>query len=238
MFCASCGKNIPDDSLFCEFCGLRRANTEAVAPPGAVGYTASAAVPAPAFVAGPSQASREQPSQHTREQLGELAQLSGKLIKGMTLGEKFTALGALGGILGFFLPWGTVPNLGDIQGLLSGMVTPTGFGRRAPSISTTSVSGFEMASTWGGVYFVLLGALAAGILFFLAGKASLHRKLTISSFQILIGSLVGPQILFTILFTPMAQKVAGTGLWMTCLGYCAIATGGIISVVELGKRLP
>jgi hypothetical protein len=189
-------------------------------------------------VAGPAQASREQPSQHSREQLGELAQLSGKLIRSMTLGEKFTALGALGGILGFFLPWGAIPNLGDIQGLLSGMVTPTGFGRGAPPIGTTSVSGFDMASTWGAVYFVLFGALAAGILFFVAGKAPLRRKLTISSFQILIGSLVGPQILFTILFTPMAQKVAGAGLWITCLGYCAIAAGGIISVVELGKRLP
>jgi len=229
MFCAACGKNIPDDSLFCEFCGARRASPEAV-PPGPAGYTANAAAPAPATVTAPGQ--------HSREQLGELAQLSGKLIKSMTLGEKFTAVGALGGILGFFLPWGTIPNFGDLQGLLSGMVTPTGFARGTPSISTTSVSGFDMASTWGGVYFVLLGALAAGILFFVAGKAPLHRRLTISSFQVLIGSLVGPQILFGILFTPMAQKVAGAGLWITCLGYCAVAAGGIISVVELGKRLP
>jgi len=237
MFCAACGKNIPGDSLFCEFCGARRASAEAV-PPGAVGYTANAAAPAPASVTAPPQPSREQPGPHSREQLGELAQVSGKLIKSMTLGEKFTALGALGGILGFFLPWGTIPNLGDLQGLLSGMVTPTGFGRGTPSIGTTSVSGFDMASTWGGVYFVLLGAIAAGILFFVAGKAPLRRKLTISSFQVLIGSLVGPQVLFGILFTPMAQKVAGAGLWITCLGYCAIAAGGIISVVELGKRLP
>ena len=147
----------------------------------------------------------------------------------MTLGEKFTAFGALGAMIGFFLPWGSIPESGNFLSLLGG----TDFLGRG---QIPAVSGFDMAKGWGGFYLVFLGALAAGILFLAAGKAPMRRKFTISSFQVLIGSLVGPQILFTILFTPLAQKVADFGLWITCLGYCAIAAGGIISAGELSRR--
>jgi hypothetical protein len=204
MYCPSCGKQIPDDSLFCEFCGARGAAVQAAMP-----VTQAAPIGVPAAL--------------NREQL------AATLLKSMTLGEKFVAFGALAGILGFFLPWGSIPNLAglDLQNLIA-----NGPGR----LVTNSVSGFDMARMWGGVYFVLLGALGAGALFLVGGKAPLPRKRSINAFQILIGALVGPQFLFTILFVPMGQQVAGIGLWLTCLGYCAIAAGGIVSTFHLSNQ--
>ncbi len=197
MFCSACGKNIPEDSLFCEFCGAQRAS------PSADPTTAL---------------SRKE--------------LSGMLLKSLSLGEKFMALGSLAGIVGFFLPWGSIPNLStmDFGNLLRGTSLPT------PTSST--VWGFEIARMWGGFYFVLLGAVAAGILFLVSGKSPAPKKLTISAFQVLIGSLIGPQMLLVVLFTPMAQQVAGFGWWVTCLGYCAVAAGGIISVAQIGRQAP
>jgi hypothetical protein len=167
----------------------------------------------------------------SREQIGGmLLKSSGMLLKRMTLGEKFTAGGSLAAIVGFFLPWGSVP---DLRGF-----DPRGiFNVGGPiSASTMNPSGFDIARLWGGFYLVLLGAVTAGVLFFIVGKSRDSKKLTISAFQILIGSLVGPQMLFAVVFTPMAQQVAGFGLWLTGLGYSAIAAGGIISVVQIARR--
>lgn len=209
MFCPSCGKQIPDDSTFCEFCGTRRDSLQAV----------PAAVPMQA----PSGAI---PQQLDREQLGKI------LWKSMTLGEKFIALGAAAGILGFFLPWGSIPNVANLnlpQILNGGSPFNPGEANR--------VYGFDIARMWGGFYLVLFGAVAAAILFYVAGKSPNRKKLTINAFQVLIGSLAGPQMLFLVLLTPMAQEGAGLGWWLTCFGYCAIAAGGIISISHLGKQL-
>lgn len=211
MFCPSCGNEIPKDSVFCEFCGARRVSDPLPPSAGATPVTAVSA-----------------PPQLDREQLG------GLLLKSMTLGDKFVALGSVAGILGFFLPWGTMPNL-DIGSILQRGFPPSI--STFPTTTTNRIYGFDIARMWGGFYFVLLGAVAAAILFFASGKASLSRKLTINAFQVLIGSLAGPQMLFAILLLPMAQEAAGFGWWMTCLGYCAIATGGIINIAHLGKQI-
>ena len=56
MFCPSCGKQIPDDSTFREFCGTRRVS--------------SGAVPAAVPMQAPSGAI---PQQLDREQLGKIS---------------------------------------------------------------------------------------------------------------------------------------------------------------------
>ena len=199
MFCPKCGKENPEDSTFCESCGARMTT----AP---VRRGANPPVP-----------------QVSREQLGAM------LLKSMTLGEKFTAVGSLAGILGFFLPWGSLPNFGSFD--------PTSLLGGARTLSTSAVSGLDMARMWGGFYLLLVGPVIAGVLFFLAGKASTEKKLTTGAFQILIGSLVGPQMLSAILFMPMGQQVAGLGLWLSALGYSAIAAGGIISIAQLARKV-
>src|SRR5579863_9754426 len=145
MFCPSCGKTISDDSMFCEFCGARRASAQ----------SAQATAAAPAHPA----------HQLSREQLG------GMIWKTLTLGERFIALGAAAALVGFFFPWGTVPNF-------SGLLGPLGASTGLPNLGT-SYSGFDIARMWGGAYFVFLGAVAAGILFYLSGKSPAPRRLVL-----------------------------------------------------------
>jgi hypothetical protein len=210
MFCPACGQTISDDSMFCEFCGARRASAQSA--------QAVAAAPAhPGY-------------QLSREQLG------GMIWKTLTLGERFIALGAAAALVGFFLPWGSVPNVNGLAGLFAAGGGVPNLGGM-PNLGTSNYSGFDIARTWGGIYFVFLGAGAAGILFYLSGKSPAPKRLVLNAFQVLIGSLAGPQMLLVVLFTPMAQQFAGLGWWMTCLGYCAIAGGGMISIIELSKRV-
>jgi hypothetical protein len=51
----------------------------------------------------------------------------------------------------------------------------------------------------------------------------------------MIGSLCGPGIIVELLFIPLVQSVAGAGLWLLGLGYCAITAGGLITIGTLGK---
>jgi hypothetical protein len=151
------------------------------------------------------------------------------LIKSLSLGEKLAALGSLAAVLGFFLPWASGPNLGSL-GNLSTLVGQTG-------VATTTYSGFDAAKIWGGIYLILAAAVTSGVLFFAAGKGVFSKKLMVSGFQVMIGSLVGPAIVFTLLFIPFIQSVAGLGLWLTGLGFCSIAAGGLVTIGQLGRMV-
>ena len=102
-------------------------------------------------------------------------------------------------------------------------------------MGTASYSGLDGAKIWGGVYLVLAAAIASGVLFFVSGKADYPRKLMLSGFQVMIGSLCGPGWLVTLLFVPFAQSVAGIGLWLTGLGFCSIAAGGLVTIGQVGR---
>jgi hypothetical protein len=150
------------------------------------------------------------------------------LLRTLSLGEKFAGAGALAATLGFFLPWVSGPDLRSL-GNLSTLLGGAGMG-------TTSYSGFDAAKIWGGVYLILGAAIASGVLFFISGKAAISRKLRISGFQVMIGSIIGPAIVVALLFVPFMQSVAGLGLWLLGLGFCSITAGGLVTIGHLANR--
>jgi hypothetical protein len=102
-------------------------------------------------------------------------------------------------------------------------------------LNHVSLSGVDLAKFVGAVYFILLAAIAAGILFYFSRKSAAPQKLLMGGFLIMIGSLCGPLIIALLLFVPMIQSVAGMGLWLLGLGFCSITAGGLISIGTLGK---
>ncbi len=217
MNCAGCGNALSEGSVFCEFCGADLRSSPLMASPAVAVPTAASPAMVRTAVLQPTNA----PS------AAAIAQLGGMLIKSLSLGEKFAGAGALAGALGFFLPWASGPDLrslGNLSTLVGGA-----------SMGTTIYSGFDVAKIWGGVYLLLAAAVASGILFFVSGKAAFSRKLTIGGFQVMIGSLVGPAVVFLLLFVPFMQTVAGLGLWLTGLGFCSIAAGGLVTIGQLGR---
>jgi hypothetical protein len=158
-----------------------------------------------------------------------IAELSGMLIKSLSLGEKLAGVGSLAATLGFFLPWLSGPDLRSL-GNLSALAGGAGMG-------TTSYSGFDVTKIWGGVYLILAAAITSGVLFFISGKATLSRKLRISGFQVMIGSLIGPAIVVALLFIPFMQSVAGLGLWLLGLGFSSVTAGGLVTISQLGKMV-
>jgi hypothetical protein len=209
MNCSACENALPDGSLFCEFCGVQLRPSISAAVPAVVGTTVAP------------------PTSHASA--AAIAQLSGVLVKSLSLGEKLAALGSLAAALGFFLPWLSGPDLRSI-GNLSTLLGQTG-------VATTSYSGFDAAKIWGGIYLIFAAAVTAGVLFFVAGKGPFSKKLTVSGFQVMIGSLVGPAILLALLFVPFIQSVAGLGLWLTGLGFCSIAAGGLVTIGQIGHMV-
>jgi hypothetical protein len=203
MNCSACGNASSDGSVFCEFCGVDLRPNSAAAGPGAI-RSAGALPSSP-----PSAAA--------------IAELSGMLIRSLSLGEKLAGVGSLAAALGFFLPWLSGPDLRSL-GNLSALLGTAGF-------ASASYSGFDAAKIWGGVYLILAAAIASGVLFFVSGKAAFSRKLNI------IGSLIGPAIIVALLFIPFMQSVAGLGLWLLGLGFCSIAAGGLVTVSQLGKMV-
>ncbi len=207
MNCSSCGNVLSDGSVFCEFCGAALRSAPSVVSSGA-GAAAIATLPSP-----PSAAA--------------IAELSGRLIKSFSLGEKLAAGGAVAAALGFFLPWLSGPDLRSL-GNLQTLLGQTGIG-------STTYSGFDAAKVWGAIYLVLGAAIASGVLFLVASKATTSKKLTVSGFQVMIGSIVGPWLVFALLFIPFMQSVAGMGLWLTGLGFCAVAAGGLVTIGQLAR---
>ena len=206
MICTSCGKMNSDGVLFCEYCGT---DLRMIAPAG--GY------PVPAAGAGsPAPPSAAQVTQMGKSILGSL-----------TMGEKFVGAGVVAAVLGFFLPWISTPDLGALSGLL-GQLGATG-------LNHVSLSGVDMAKLIGAVYLILMAPVAAGVLFYFSRTATAPQKLLMGGFQVMIGSLYGPVVIADLLFVPLLQSIAGLGLWLLGLGYCAIAAGGLITIGAVGK---
>lgn len=211
MLCSSCGKENAAGVSFCEFCGvdLRKAVPSGIAvPAGAAG--AAAAPNATAAAAALTDAGRA-------------------LINSLTLGERFMAAGAAVAIIGFFLPFLSSPDLGSLSDLIGSTAAA------ASSLMHASFSLFNLAKFLGAIYFILLAAIGSGVLFYFSRKASYGRRLLITGFQVMIGSLIGPLLLVSLIFVPFVQEVAGMGYWFSALGFCAIAAGGIIAIAEIGK---
>lgn len=209
MNCSACGNTLSEGSVFCEFCGAAQKAIPATDP----AITVPAGQPANTLSAAPAM---------SRAELGEM------LLRSLSLGEKFAGAGALAATLGFFLPWVSGPDLrslGNVSTLLGGA-----------GMGTTSYSGLDVAKIWGGTYLYLAAAIASGALFFISGKAAISRKLRISGFQVMIGSIMGPGLVFVLLFVPFMQSVAGLGLWLLGLGFCSIAVGGLVTIGHLANR--
>jgi hypothetical protein len=219
MKCSACGNELSDGSVFCEFCGADMRFRPVVASPAAAtptpGIAATARTAVVNSTAAPSAAA--------------FAELGGMLLKSMSLGEKLAGAGALAATLGFFLPWVSGPNLASL-GNLSSLLSGTG-------TATTSYSGFDVTKIWGGIYLILAAAIASGVLVYISGKAVFSRKLMISGFQVMIGSIIGPAVIVELLFIPFMQSVAGMGMWLLGLGFCSIAAGGLVTINQLGKMV-
>jgi hypothetical protein len=214
MNCSACGKANAGGDSFCEFCGtsLRSGSIPSSAPAAAL------AVPAPPVT--PSAA--------------DVAQMGKSLVNSLTLGEKFVGGGVIASVLGFFLPAISISvpeKAGAVVGLILGFL-----GESAGADAThASISLFDVTKLLGAVYFILLLAIASGVLFYFSQKAATPQKLLISGFQVGIGSLYGPATIGALLFVPGMGTVAGIGYWLLGLGFCSIAAGGLITISALGK---
>jgi len=208
MICPACDKPNSVGVAFCEFCGTDLRSKLSPGGESVVVRTASA--------------------QPTSPSAAEVAQMGKSLLSALTLGEKFVCAGAIAAALGFFLPWISSPDLGALSGLLGQM--------GASALNHVSLSGVDLAKFVGAVYFILLAAIASGVLFYSSRKAAPAQKLLIGGFQVMIGSLFGPGVIGALFFVPMIQSVSGAGFWLLGLGFCSIAAGGLITIAALAKR--
>lgn len=208
MDCFSCGKANAEGVSFCEYCGVNLRSQ-------------SAAAQAPALVA---------PSAPSAAHVAEMSKQLGKsFLSSLSLGEKFVGAGALAAILGFFLPFLAAPDLSELTSLLGSL---NGAGQE---LAHASISLFALTKVLGAIYFILIAAITSGVMFYVARTAAPAKKLFMSGFQVLIGSLIGPIAVFALLFVPMIQSVASSGYWLTALGFCSIATGGLITIGTFSK---
>jgi len=207
MNCTACGKINADGVSFCEYCGASMRAPSATTP--------GTAAPRPAPVASPPTAA------------APVAQMGGGLLGALSLGEKLAGAGAIAAAVGFFLPWVSTPDLGALSPLLNQL--------GASEITHVSLNGVDLAKFVGAVYLILMAAIAAGLLCYFSHKATSPQRLLMAGFLVMIGSLCGPGIIVELLFIPLVQSVAGAGLWLLGLGYCAITAGGLITIGTLGK---
>ncbi len=214
MYCAGCGKENANGVSFCEFCGVSLRPRP----------TASGAAPAPALAA---------PAPAATPSAAEVAELGKSLVNSLPTGQKFVGVGVIAAVLGFFLPAISISvpeKAGAVVGLLLGFL-----GESGGDATHASISLFDMTKLLGVVYFILLLAIASGVLFYFSQKATTPSKLLIGGFQIVIGSLYGPSTIGALLFVPGMGSIAGIGYWLVGLGFCSIAAGGLITISTLGK---
>lgn len=176
---------------------------------------------------GAAQRSNPVPTQPAPPSAAEVAQMGKSFLSSLSLGEKFVSAGTIAAVLGFFLPWFSSPDLGELSGLLGQL--------GASGLNHVSLSGVDVAKFIGAVYLILLAAIASAVLFYFSRKAVPSQRLLIGGFQVMIGSLFGPGVIVTLLFVPMIQSIAGAGFWLLGLGFSSIAAGGLITIAKLGK---
>jgi hypothetical protein len=138
----------------------------------------------------------------------------GTLIASMSMGEKISGGGAVAAAVGFFLPWVNIA----VQGVKTGL------------------SGMDLAKSSGATYFILLNVIGAGVLCYLSSQAPPAKKLLYAGYLVLLGAVCGPATLLSLLFVSQLSSVAGFGLWLVGLGYCAIAEGGLMTIRNFSKR--
>ena len=225
MVCKACGKVIPDDSIFCESCGAGQVSANGNQT--AQGSTVSPAeAPARIFTVATDQIA----DAHVRPSWGTLS-----------IPNKIAFLSCVATFAGFFFSWLDIPAFaGELQDLLRnfGGDRISQFAGPGPAGATISISGFTLAKIWGAFYLhPTLAVIAVGLLYWAVSRShSYARELQASAWHVLIGTLAGPQLLFTILFIPVAQKFVGLGLWLTALGFCGLAAGGLLNIVFLSQQ--
>jgi len=203
--------------MICSACG--KANSDSVSFCEFCGASMRAsAAPAPAAVPTPAPAPTA----------ADVAQMGKSFFNALSPGEKFAGAGVIAAVLGFFFPWISSPDLGALGGILGQLGS-------ASELSHVSLNGVDVAKFVGATYLILLAAIAAGVLLYFSRTRPAPQKLLMAGFLVLIGSLCGPTIIVELLFIPMVQTVAGFGLWLLGLGYCAIAAGGLITISTVGK---
>jgi zinc-ribbon domain len=206
MTCTACGKANVDGAAFCENCGARLQ-----AQPGINTGTATpgpgTATPAPA-PATPF----NYPVQPVVMHPGASTNQMGTLIASMSMGEKVSGGGAVAATLGFFLPWISV------------------------AATKTSLNGMDLGKSSGATYFILLNVIAAGVLCYLSSQAPPAKKLLYAGYLVFLGAICGPATLLSLIFVSPLSSVAGFGLWLVGLGYCAIAEGGLMTIRSFSKR--
>lgn len=216
MFCSSCGKNNPAAGPFCTFCGASMAAANAG---GGTTSIPSAAKPSAAAAAAT-----------------DAGKKAVSFLSALTLADKFALAGPVIAFIGFFLPFVTMPDLGGLTGLTAAdlAAAAAASGQPAPDLHP-SISLFGLAKYSGSVYFILLAILVSGALFYLALKASRSRKLFISGFQVMIGSMIGPGTLLALIFASIVRSMAGFGFWVVSLGFCCIVVGGLMTIAQHAK---
>jgi len=226
MYCTTCGKKIPDTVDFCTFCGARQKHAAPAAAPAA----------------------RPRPRDPIAVPRIAIPAAASAFFSSFTLPEMLIALGSLLAIVGFFLPawsltsftttpaptplydpgntWASgAPNLGSTVQNPPPLTTST----------TSTVSLLSLTHSGGAFFLILLLALAAIGLVFLSRQAARTQKILVSSLQLAIGSMIGPASLLALLFLPSVRTPAAFGFWVLSLGYCAIAAGGLLAILQLSK---
>lgn len=172
-------------------------------------------------------AARPAPARPATPSAPAVAATGAPFLGSLSLGEKFVGVGAIAATVGFFVPWISTPDLGPLADLL-GKLGPT-------ELNRISLSGVDLAKFVGAVYLILVSAIASGVLLYFSKGAAAPQKLLIGGFQVMIGSFCGPGMVALLLFVPLVQTVASTGLWLLGLGFCTIAAGGLITIGTFGK---
>ena len=116
----------------------------------------------------------------------QVAQMGKSIIGAMSLGEKFAIGGVVAAVLGFFLPFVSTPDLGGLSGLIPSLGSGGGESGHA------SLSLFDATKFLGAIYVLLFAAVAAGVLVYLMRKAPNAKRVLMSGFLVMIGSLFGP----------------------------------------------
>lgn len=215
MFCSSCGKDNPAAGPSCNFCG---ASMVAATPGGGTAAIPSAAKPAAAAAT-------------------DAGKKAVSFVSALNLADKFALAGPVIAFIGFFLPFVTMPDLGALAGISAAdlAAAAAATGQAAPDLRPPSLSLFGLAKYSGSVYFILLAVLVSGALFYLSLKAPRGRKLLISGFQVMIGSMIGPGTLLALIFASIVRSMAGFGFWVVSLGFCCIVIGGLMTIARFAK---
>ena len=152
------------------------------------------------------------PVQHVASPPGASTGQMGTLIASMSMGEKISGGGAVAAAFGFFLPWITVAG------------------------AQASYNGVDLAKSSSATYLILLNVIGAGVLCYLSSQAAPAKKLLYAGYLVLLGAVCGPATLLSLIFVSQLSSVAGIGLWLVGLGYCAIAEGGLMTIRNFSKR--